>query len=182
MFQLTIQETELFNSETNEFIYIDKPIVLQLEHSLVSLSKWEAIWKKPFLSTTDKTRKEIISYIKCMTITQNVNPDAYYAISDQQIKEIWNYVGENQTATTFTNRNKGRGDRHIITSEIIYYWMSIYNIPFDVCQKWHLSRLLTLIKVCDEKSSKQQKMPRKEQMSQQAALNAARRNRMNSLG
>ena len=178
MLKLTIASIEIYDEIKNEFT-TTKEQTLQLEHSLVSLSKWESRFKKPFLSKEQKTDEELRYYVKCMTTTQNVDDNVYLAISSSDMK-IMNYIDDSMTATTVSNRKKNSG-RDIITAEIIYYWMITLNIPFE-CQKWHLNRLLTLISVCDIKSSSGKKMSRSEIMRQNSAVNAMRRQRMRSRG
>ena len=179
MLQITIPATETWDESKQEFNHT-KERTLQLEHSLVSLSKWEAKWCKPFLSKKDKTYEETIDYIRCMTITQNVDSDIYYCLSNENLEQINNYINSPMTATFFSNTNSSV-TREIITSEIIYYWMIALNIPFE-CKKWHLNRLLTLIRVCEIKNAPPKKRSPQEIMSQNAALNAARRAELNSKG
>lgn len=179
MLLLKIPATELFNDKTQEFIQISEK-TLQLEHSLVSLSKWESKWNKPFLSKEQKTVAETIDYIKCMTITQNVDPMIYNSLSEKNIEEINKYIDLPMTATTFSDKG-GPPSREIVTSELIYYWMIALNIPME-CQKWHLNRLLTLIRVCNVKNAPPKKMSRRELMGRNAALNAARRKKLGSTG
>ncbi len=179
MLQITIVPPEQWDEKKNEFVYI-KPQTLHLEHSLVSLSKWESRWCKPFLSKQEKTYEETVDYIKCMTLTQNVDPEIYRYLSRANIQEINEYLEAPMTATTFSNETNKRG-REQITAELIYYWMIAQNIPFE-CQKWHLNRLLTLIKVCSIKNSPPKKMGKRELMSRNAALNAARKKALNSKG
>lgn len=181
MLYITIPATELWDELNQEFI-TTKATTLQLEHSLVSISKWEAKWQKPFLTKEPKTSEETLDYIKCMTLTQNVNSTTYDRLSYQNVTEINNYVESAMTATTITERNKNKaGNTEQITSELIYYWMIALNIPFD-CQKWHLNRLLTLIRVCNIKNQPPEKRSRRDIMSRNAALNAARRQQLNSKG
>lgn len=174
MLQLEIPERELFNEETGEFINYKKES-LQLEHSLVSLSKWESSWRKPFFSKEQKTTEEMIDYIKCMTITQNVKPEAYINLPSDVFKKVDDYINQPMTATWFTeDQNAPKPNREIITAEIIYYSMIALQIPME-CQKWHINRLLTLIRVCNVKSQPPKKMGKKEAMSKRASLNQARR-------
>ena len=180
MLEIIIPETEQWDEVNQEFITSNRQI-LRLEHSLVSLSKWESKWKKPFLSNKEKTYEETIDYIKCMTLTQNVNDTVYNLLDKDNIEKINKYIGDPMTATTFKEDQNKKGGREIITSELIYYWMISLNIPFE-CQKWHLNRLLTLIKVCGIKNQPPKKMSKKDVMSRNAALNAARRKQMNSRG
>ena len=160
MLQITIDPPELWDEEKQEFIII-KGQTLQLEHSLVSISKWESKWHKPFLSKNEKTPEETIHYIKCMTLTQNVNPDLYNYLSQDNFKEINDYIDNPMTATTFSKKSPGKPNREQITSELIYYWMIALNIPVEF-QKWHLNRLLTLVEVCNVKKAppKKGKLPK----------------------
>ena len=158
-----------------------KTVTLQLEHSLVSLSKWESKWKKPFYSKKDISEEETIDYIKCMTLTKNVDPDVYTHLSRENIREIKEYIGDPMTATTFGIEEKSGSNKEIVTSELIYYWMIASNIPFE-CQKWHLNRLITLIRVCGIKNNPPKKRSKRDLMSRNAALNASRRKQMNSKG
>ena len=180
MLRITIPATELWDESKEEFINI-KEQTLQLEHSLVSLSKWESKWCKPFLSKQEKTQEQIIDYVRCMTITQNVNPEIYKYLSRDNLKQINDYIDAPMTATWFSEDKNKKGNNNQITSEIIYYWMIAFNIPFE-CQKWHLNKLMTLIRVCDIKNQPPKKRSQKEIMSRNAALNAARRKRLNSKG
>ena len=180
MLRIVIPECQLFNEETEEFVYT-KEQKLQLEHSLVSLSKWESKWHKPFLGKDDKTFDETIDYIKCMTLTPNVDPNIYLFLTKENIKDINDYIGDPMTATTFSENGPNARNREIITSELIYYWMVALNIPFE-CQKWHLNRLLTLIRICNIKNQPTKKRSKSEIMSRNAALNASRRKQLNSKG
>lgn len=179
MLTITIPGIESYNEETNEFIYYEGEKI-QLEHSLVSISKWEANWCKPFLSGADKTPEEILDYIKCMTLTENVSDETYNRLSEENFAMINDYIGRPMTATTFGPENN-KGGREIITSEVIYYWMVSYNIPFE-CQNWHLNRLLTLVKVCNVKNNPPKKMSKQELLNRNRALNAARRKKLNTRG
>lgn len=181
MLQLTIvTESEQWDEEKQEFVQ-PKTQTLQLEHSLVSISKWESKWNKSFLSNTQKTYEETIDYIKCMTLTPNVDPDVYLCLSDENIYNVNDYISLPMTATYFNESKNGQGGRETITSELIYYWMISLNIPFE-CQEWHLNRLLTLIRVCNIKNSPPKKMSKGEIMSRNAALNAARKKQFNTKG
>lgn len=171
---------EMFDDEKQEFI-LPEYRTLQLEHSLVSISKWESKWHKPFLHTADKTEEETIDYIKCMTITQNVNPDIYNRLTRENIMAINDYIGDPMTATTFKEEKGGKANKEIITSEVIYYWMIALQIPVEF-QKWHLNRLLTLVRVCKVKNQPDKKMSKRDIMSRNAALNAKNRARFNSKG
>jgi hypothetical protein len=180
MLPITIPANELWDERKQEFIQFKEQKLL-LEHSLVSLSKWESKWNKAFLGKQPKTVEETLDYIKCMTLTQNVNPDVYRNITNDNIEEINRYIEAPMTATVFTKNVNSRMNREVVTSELIYYWMITLNIPFE-CQKWHLNRLLTLIRVCNVKNTPPKKMSKRSIMSQNAALNAARRKQLNSNG
>ena len=178
---ITIPESEWWDEQNEEFVYT-KQQKLVLEHSLVSLSKWESEHHKPFLSKEPMTIQETLDYIRCMTITQNVDPKVYRLIDDATIAKVNSYIEDSMTATWFNEDNKKKGGKsEQITAEIIYYWMISFNIPvkFD---KWHLNRLLTLIKVFNIKNKPPKKMSRREIMSRNAALNQARRQQLNTRG
>ena len=180
MLEITIPAIELWDEEKQEFIN-KKEQTLQLEHSLVSLSKWESKWCKSFLYTKEKTFEETLDYIKCMTITQNVSDDVYTRLTNKNVEDINNYIAAPMTATVFyDNKNQG-GKNETVTAELIYYWMISLNIPFE-CQKWHLNKLLTLIRVCNVKNTPPKKMSKRELMSRNAAMNAARRKQLNTRG
>lgn len=180
MLQIVIPKTERWDEETESFINVREQ-TLQLEHSLVSLSKWESKWCKPFLSNQEKTNEEIFDYIRCMTLTKNVEPETFLFLGNEQITQIKEYIEAPMTATTFSNQKKSGPNGEQITSELIYYWMIAMNIPLE-CQKWHLNRLLTLIRVCEIKNQSPKKMSKREVMSRNAALNAARKKQMNTRG
>lgn len=180
MLQITVPALEGWDEGKQEFVSY-KAQTLQLEHSLIAISKWESKWHKPFLVKEQKTREETLDYIKCMTITQNVDPEVYNRLTRDNIDEINAYIDNPMTATTFSEDKNGKPNREIITSELIYYWMVAQNIPVEF-QKWHLNRLITLIKVCSVKNSPPKKQSKKEIMSRNAALNAERRKRLNSKG
>lgn len=180
MLHITIPSVENWDEGRQEFIQI-KGRTLQLEHSLVSLSKWESRWCRSFLSDKEKTFEETVDYVRCMTITQNVDPLVYNNLTDGNIADIEQYIHAPMTATYFSEDKIGGVSREKITAELIYYWMISLNIPFE-CQKWHLNRLLTLIKVCDIKNRPSKKMSRGSIMKRNSALNAARRKRLNTKG
>lgn len=182
MLTLHVPGKELFDSADQSFIDIPAT-TLRLEHSLVSLSKWESKWHKSFLSNADKlTDDELLDYIKAMTITQKVNPLVYENLDQPTVDRISEYISNPMTATTFGDQNN-RPSRQIITSEVIYYWMVSFNIPIE-CQKWHLNRLLTLIKVCSIEANKHsgKKMSKAELLRRNNQINAERRARLNTSG
>jgi len=179
MLSITIPDSEFFNEKTQEF-QKNKGMSLQLEHSLISLAKWESKWKKPFLSS-QKSNEESIDYIRCMTININVPDYIYYAIPPDEVTRISKYIEDEMTATTFSKDTRQKHSKEVITSELIYFWMVTFNIPFE-CRKWHLNQLLTLIRVCSIKNSPAKKMSKRDILSQNSSLNAARRARMHSKG
>lgn len=183
MLKITIQPRKYWDSKREMFFtYPEKPVHLQLEHSLVSLSKWEAKWNKPFLSNTqNRSEEEMRDYVRCMTLTQNVDPSIYMLMPDEAYEEIINYIQAPMTATTFSDKNEKTG-REIITNELIYYWMIALQIPFDPCEKWHLNRLMTLIRVCSIKNGPQKKMSPNEIRARNRSLNEARRKAMHTRG
>lgn len=179
MLTITVPARELYDEKKEEFIYI-KEQKLQLEHSLVSMSKWESKWKKSLLSEQEqKTEEEALDYIKCMTITQNVDPIVYQSLSKQIIQEIKDYMDDPMTATKFYKADNkkevyGKKKSKAYTSEEIYYWMIEFGIPFE-CQKWHLNRLLTLIRICSINENQNNKMSKKDSAMLQAMQNKSRR-------
>lgn len=179
MLEITIPESDYYD-EAHERFVTSKKQTLKLEHSLVSLSKWESKWKKPFLSDKPKTWEETIDYVRCMTITQNVNPDAYYAISESGLERIQEYINDSMSATWF-RKDTNRPSRRIITSEVIYSQMITLGIPVDF-EKWHLNRLMTLIRVCSEENAPKKKMSNKEILRQNRALNNIRRSQHHTRG
>ena len=180
MLQITVPGIELWDEEAQEFIY-SKEQTLQLEHSLISLSKWESKWCKPYLSKKDKTYEEVLDYIRCMTLTPNVKPEVYKCLTEENIEEIQKYIDAPMTATYISENKNGGGSRETVTSELIYYWMISLNIPIEF-QKWHLNRLITLIRVCNIKNTPPKKMGRRAIMSRNTALNASRRKQLNTKG
>ena len=179
MLKITIAAVEQYDESTNTFTS-SREQVLQLEHSLVSLSKWESKWRKPFLSKDSKTIQETIEYIRCMTITQNVDDSVYNNLSKDNMQDVYDYIEADMTATTFSKEKQGI-NREIVTAEIIYYWMVTMNIPFE-CQKWHLNRLLALINVCNIKNNPPKKMSDREIMSRNTDLNESRKKALSSGG
>ena len=179
MLKIVIPGIELYDEEKEEFI-TTKSQTLHLEHSLVSLAKWESKWNKPFLTKDNKTYEETIDYIRCMTITQNISEDTYRLLTSENIQQVNDYIELPMTATTFSNQKKPPS-KDVVTAEIIYYWMISLNIPFE-CQKWHLNRLLTLINVCNIKNQPSKKMSKRDILNRNKTLNKARREALNTKG
>lgn len=184
MLQIIVPATEyeLFDENTYEFINVKtKEQVLQLEHSLISLSKWESKWCKPFLTKEQKTKEETLDYVRCMTLN-SVSPDVYKHLTKENLEDIEKYINAPMTATTVNDgESKSKVGGEQVTSELVYYWMVALNIPFE-CQKWHLNRLIMLIRVCNVKNKPPRKMSKREIMSRNAALNAKRRQKHNTRG
>lgn len=179
MLTIHIPSKEMWDEDKQEFKYT-KAHTLVLEHSLVSMSKWESKWCKPFLSSERKTIEETIDYIKCMTITQNVDDDVYSALTTSNIDEINAYIQHPMTATVIVDNDKS-SSKEIVTSELIYYWMISFNIPFE-CQKWHLNRLITLIRLCNKRNKPPKKLSQQELIKRNSELNAIRRKRLQTKG
>ncbi len=179
MLTIIIPSNELYDEETNTFI-VTKEQVLQMEHSLVSISKWESRWLKPYLGKQERTKDEMLDYLRCMTTTQNVDKDVYNRLTEDNLAKIADYINSPMTATIINDTSK-RVNTEIITSELIYNWMISFTIPFE-CQKWHLNRLMTLIRICNIKNEKPKKMSKSEIMSKNKALNEARRKANNTKG
>lgn len=178
MLTVNIPSKEYYDHSKNEFV-TTKPYTIQLEHSLVSISKWESKWNIPFLDKGEKTNEQTLDYVRCMLITQNVE-HIIDQLDNEMIKEINKYIDSSMTATILP-KPKTTGVREIVTSEIIYYWMVSLTIPFE-CQKWHLNRLLTLINVCNIKNAPPKKTGKKEILSRNAALNASRKESLKTKG
>ncbi|MBO5887465.1 MAG: hypothetical protein J6Q60_05540 [Bacteroidaceae bacterium] len=183
MLELTLPALEHWDEKKEVFVTFKKALTLQFEHSLVSLSKWESKYCKPFLGTSNKTDEEILDYIKFMTITQNVKDDVYERLVQTRgaIEKIQKYIDAPMTATTFHNEAASKSSSERITAELIYYWMIAFQIPFE-CQKWHLNKLLTLVRVCEIKNRPQKKMKPQDVNARNAALNAERLKKLNTKG
>ena len=180
MLRITIPALELYDEQKDLFTTL-KEETLELEHSLVSLSKWESKWGKAFFSKQEKSVEETIDYIRCMTLTDGVDPSVYNRLTNANIRAINAYLEAPMTATTFYEDKTQKGSRETVTSELIYYWMIALNIPFE-CESWHLNRLFTLIRVCNIKNQPPKKMGKKATAARYAELNAARRKQLNTKG
>lgn len=180
MLTIIVPGVEMFDEQSQEFVTKDD-VTLELEHSLVSLSKWEQIYEKPFLGTEEKTVDEILDYIKIMTLTSNVSEETFLKLSEDNIAEINKHIEAKMTATWFSEAPGAPKSRDVITAELIYYWMIVFQIPFE-CETWHLNRLFTLIRICNIKQAKPKKMSRGEISRRQREMNAQRRAQLGTKG
>lgn len=181
------ESREVWDPKKEEFVTLRevKPTILKLEHSLLAISKWESKYHKPFLgkgTKSEKTSDEMFYYIQCMALTP-VDPDVYLCLTQEQVNEIADYISDPMTATTISSNRRAAGPQNTetITSELIYYWMTVHQIPFE-CQKWHINRLMMLIQICNIKNSPSKKMSKRDILAQNRSLNAARRAKHHSHG
>ncbi len=180
MLKLTILGKEYYNEETEEFTTVDD-VDLELEHSLVSLSKWESKFKKPFLSNEKKSTEETLYYIQAMIISPIYPSDIVFRLSEEQLTYINDYIESTESATTFGSMPERKGQGEVITAELIYYWMVAFTIPFE-CEYWHLNRLFALVRICNIKNSKSKKMSKSELARRNRELNDLRRSQLNTTG
>jgi hypothetical protein len=180
MLTIVVPGVEMFDETIQEFV-TRGDVSLDLEHSLVSLSKWESIYEKPFLGKADKTTEELLGYVKCMTLTPNVPEEVYQRLSEDNIKVINDHLEARMSATWFNEAPGAPSSRDVITAELIYYWMVTFQIPFE-CENWHLNRLFTLIRVCNVKQAKPKKMSRSDLAARNRELNAQRRAQLGTSG
>jgi hypothetical protein len=180
MLRLIIEGDELWDEEKEKFSKTEDQVI-ELEHSLISISKWESIYQKPFLASDEKTSEEVFGYIRAMILSPDADPDVLKLLSLDNIQAIQRYIDSSQSATTFGLFPDRRGPGEIITSELIYYWLVAFNIPFE-CQHWHLNRLFSLIRICNIKNSKPKKMSREELSRRYRDLNAERKAKYGTTG
>ena len=179
MLKIIVSGTEMFDDNTQQFIK-QGGTTLELEHSLVSLSKWESEFEKPFLGKTEKTVEEILAYIKAMVLNE-VPEEIFSELSEENFLEINDYIEAKMTATWFHEAPGAPASRDVITAELIYYWMITFQIPWE-CERWHLNRLFTLIRVCNIKQAKPKKMSRSEVAARNRELNARRKAQLGTKG
>jgi hypothetical protein len=180
MLTIVVPGVEMFDDQSQEFISKDD-VTLELEHSLVSLSKWESKYEKPFLSAEEKTEEEMFWYIKAMALDDKIPPGVFDKLSSENVKAIDAYINAKMTATTFGDEKDQPRGRERITSELVYYWMIALHIPFE-CQHWHFNRLLSLIKICNVKNAPEKKLSPGEIAARNRSLNAQRKAKLGTSG
>lgn len=180
MLTIVVPGDEIFDEKLQEF-NTQGDVTLELEHSLASLSKWESIYEIPFLGQEQKTTEQVIGYIKCMVLTPEIPEEIFPKLSKENIRKVQEYIDAKMTATWFSEPLGAPKSRDVITAELIYYWMIVFQIPFE-CQNWHLNRLFTLIRICNIKQAKPQKMSRSEIAARNRELNAQRRKQLGTRG
>lgn len=180
MLKIIVLGEEFYDEVTESFNTVGD-LVLELEHSLVSLSKWESEFQKPFLSPGKKTTQEVYDYIKTMILSEEYPSNILDRFSAENFQQINDYIESKQSATTFGEMPPNSGRSEVITSELIYYWMVTFNIPFE-CEVWHLNRLFALIRICNVKNSKPKKMSRNQLAQRNRELNAQRKEQLGTTG
>lgn len=181
MLQLTLPAGRGFNEDTEEFV-IFPAVTLRLEHSLISIHKWEAKWHKSYLDNKEFTAEEQLDYIRCMSLDPNFDPIVLRRLRKDDFIKVRDYITNPMTATVIhKKKSQGPNSGQFITAELIYYWMVEFGIPFE-CNKWHLNQLLTLIEVCSIKQTPGNKMNKREAAMMRASANEARRKKLGSRG
>jgi hypothetical protein len=180
MLTITVPGVEMFDEQSQEFT-TQGDVILELEHSLVSLSRWEAKYEKPFLGEADKTSDELLGYVKAMVLTPNVEEEVFQKLTADNFEAINAYIDARMSATWFNEPAGPPKTREVITSELIYYWLTVFKIPFE-CETWHLNRLFTLIRICNIKQAKPKKMTRAEIAARNRNLNAQRKAQLGTTG
>jgi hypothetical protein len=180
MLTLEIPAMSLFDESTQEFIETDR-VVLKLEHSLAAISKWEAKWKKPFLSKAGMTEEETVDYIRCMSLSKDVPQEIYKCLPNSVLLSVREYIEDPMTASWISEKGPKKRNTQTVTSELIYYWMIANNIPMK-CETWHLNRLIMLIRICGAENQPKKKTNKKDMIAERKALNASRKAQANTKG
>lgn len=180
MLTLMVGGKESFDTKTEKFVKVGGT-QLQLEHSLVSLSKWESKHEKPFLGQGTKSGEEIFDYVRCMLLDEETPEELLYELDEDNFREVNDYLDAKMSATWFSEQTHKPRSREVITAELIYYWMIQFQIPWEA-QHWHLSRLFTLIQVCNHKAEKPKKMSKADIMARNRELNEQRKKQLGTTG
>lgn len=180
MLKIIVPSMDLFNEEDNTFTTVPETII-ELEHSLLAMSKWESKFQVPFLGSSPKTNQEMLEYVRLMIVTPNYPENILSRLTSENYDSIKEYIESSQSATTFSNRSKAKGKPEIITSELIYYWMVAFTIPFE-CESWNLNRLFALIRICDIKNSKPKPMTQRELAERNRSINEQRKAKLGTRG
>lgn len=180
MLQLVIVISEDYDEEKRQFISA-KTVTLQLEHSLLSMSKWEAKWEKPFLGYDKKTEEETLDYVRMMVLGPLPSEEDFSRLSAENLLAVQRYIEAPMSATWFSEEPSNMPSREAITSELIYFWMTAFGIPFT-CENWHLNRLMNLVRICNIKNGPKKKMSAQASAAEQRALNERRRRELGTKG
>lgn len=180
MLTIVVSGNEHFNEETQEFVTVGD-FVIELEHSLASLSKWESIYEKPFLGKDEKTSEEVFGYIRAMIITPNISPELFSRLSSENLSAVNTYINSKASATWFRDDSTAPSNRNVITAEVIYHWMISFRIPLE-CEHWHLNRLFTLLKIASAKNDKPKKMNDGQIAARNREVNEKRRAELGTSG
>ena len=179
MLEITTVSRSLFDESTNRFIEFEGGETVVLEHSLRSISKWESKWCVPFIKNSEKTGEQALDYIRCMVVSGEFPEPLEYSLTNEQLNKITEYIGAKMSATVITHQEPSR-NQEIITAELVYYWMTVLNIPFE-CERWHFNRLMMLIQVANAKNNPK-KMSKKDALARQREINEQRRKQYNTTG
>ena len=173
MLTITVPGIDFWDSEREIFIVRDE-FVLELEHSLVTLSKWEQKYEKPYLGPEKHSTEEVLGYVAAMAVTQDLSPEVLVRLSEDNFVEISEYINKKASGTFFSDVMPGKRSSEIITSELIYYWLSAFHIDFNPVENWHLTRLFNLLRVASVKNAPEKKRSRASIAQEQKALNEQR--------
>ena len=187
MVEIYIPKSQIIDEETGVVYTAEKDWKLALEHSLISVQKWEAKWHVAFLNKGTRTFEQTIDYLRCMTLTPNVPDEVYYCIPHTELKRVLEYVDDPMTATRINdgfdsgNSYGKKMGKDVITAEVIYNWMISLNIPTEY-RKWHLNQLLTLIRVINAKNQPKKKRRMRDVLEEYKSINEANKRRFGTKG